>query len=327
MGNVALQLERSSAGSIAPTETVIFDTTIFSDGNISYQSSTGVLTFHVTGRYLINWAVSTQGSLSTNGIAFSLSSSQSDFLIGNSPERIGEVSGNGIIQVSAAPVLVSLVSASTANVTFAPSVPVKASLTVTDISPGDTNNTSLCFSYSQMAHIIDQLITLYPASVMSVFTTNINVVTGTPDQLYISPEAAGGGLFILVNSSNQYEAIPLTAITAIYAGDNTVYSPSITYLPAPQPLPHGCDTDLLAAIQSYLPLNTEVLFQLGVTIQASGSVYRNEYGILVLSDADGNTPIFIMPEKIARIITDPAALVQQSSNVSIINTANTAGIS
>ena len=317
MGNVTLQLHRTIAGTLAPTDIVIFDTIIFSDGNISYNSSTGIITFLSTGRYLINWSVASHSSLSSNGIVFALSSSQNDFMLGNSPAANGEATGSGILNVASAPVTLFLASASASNITLSSIVPVKASLTVTDISPGDLSNTSLCFSYAQLSHIIGQLITLYPSSVMSVFTTNINVVTGTPYQLYASPEAADGGLFVLTNSNGQYESLPLCAITAIYTGENTVYNQSITYLPAPSPLPGGCDTSLLAAIRDYLPPNTEVALQLGVTTQASGAIYRNEYGILVLSDSGGNTPIFIAPAKIARIVTEPPSSSQQDTKVSI----------
>ncbi|GBG55804.1 hypothetical protein SPFL3102_02743 [Sporomusaceae bacterium FL31] len=316
MGNIALQLERSAAGTVSPSANVIFDTILYSSGSIIYQSLTGEMTFNETGRYMITWTLSTQGSLSTNGIVFAISSSQGDFLAGNSPERIGEVTGCGIITITAAPTTVSLVSASTANVQYSSAVPAKATLVVADVSPGDLSNTSLCLSYAQLSHIISQLITLYPTSVMSVFTTNINVITGTPYELYTSPDANDAGLFILINGSGQYEAIPLVAIAAIYAGDNTVYDNSITYLPAPLPLPKGCDTNLITAIRSYLPLMTDVLFQMGVTIQASGNVYKNEYGVLVLSDTDGNTPIFISVSKIARIITEPQTLAKKILSIS-----------
>lgn len=140
---------------------------------------------------------------------------------------------------------------------------------------------------------------------MSVFTTNVNTVTGTPYQLYASPDGDNGAIFVLIDSLGQFQAVPITLITAIYVGDNTVYDDSITYLTPPSPLPNGCDTDLIAAIRDYLPISTEVIMQMGATTQASGAIYKNEYGILVLSDENGNTPIFIPVTKIARIVTAP----------------------
>lgn len=153
--------------------------------------------------------------------------------------------------------------------------------------------TAICFSYAQLANIIEQLITLYPTNVITVFTTGLNAssITGTPYQLFSSSEGTYGSIFILLDNGQQ-EAIPLNAITAIYTGDGTVYDPSITFLPTPQFLP-GCDTNLITAYHEYLPVSTDVQLYLGTIVQATGTIYKNEYGILVLSDADGNTPVFI----------------------------------
>ncbi len=78
--------------------------------------------------------------------------------------------------------------------------------------------------------------------------------------------------------------------------------------PAPAPLPPGCDTDLLSAILSYLPVGTDVSLRMPVNISASGSIYKNEYGVLILSDESGNTPILIASPHICRIFTQDSAL-------------------
>ncbi|MDF2653720.1 MAG: hypothetical protein K0R19_194, partial [Bacillota bacterium] len=112
MSNIALQIARVAAGSVAVGANVIFDNTIFSAGNISYNPVTGVITFNEAGRYEINWWVATQSSQSVTGASFALTSSQGDTLIGNSPIKTGEVTGFGIIEVVAAPVTLSLVNTS-----------------------------------------------------------------------------------------------------------------------------------------------------------------------------------------------------------------------
>ena len=43
MSDIALQIERSSAGSVVVGEPVIFETTVYSAGNISYNSATGTI--------------------------------------------------------------------------------------------------------------------------------------------------------------------------------------------------------------------------------------------------------------------------------------------
>ncbi|SHH59803.1 hypothetical protein SAMN02745823_00422 [Sporobacter termitidis DSM 10068] len=130
MSDIALQIERTTAGSVGVSNNVIFNNIAYLSGNISYDDSTGVITLNKQGRYVINWWVSTQASVSTNGAAFMLSSSADDSLLGTSPNRAGEVCGTGIIDVTAAPVTVSLVNASTSAVYYAPLVPLTASLVV-----------------------------------------------------------------------------------------------------------------------------------------------------------------------------------------------------
>lgn len=320
MGTVALQLERSTSGVVAASARVVFNTLLFTTGNISYAPLTGIITVNEPGRYVINWWAVTQGSIASAGPGFALSSSLGDFIQSYSPNKLGPFSGAGIIDIPSVPATISLVNSTSGDVTLASSVPIKAGLALfKDEPPGNLSDSSLCFSYAQLTHVIEQLITLYPASVMSVFTTNANVVTGTATSLYTSPDADGAGLFILTDSLGQSEAIPIAAICGIYTGEATVYDPSITYLAPPLPLPKGCDTDLIAAIHDYLPISTEVIIQMGVTVQASGEVYQNEYGILVLSDAGGNTPIFVSVSKIARIITAAPDLSGSSSKPSIVN--------
>jgi hypothetical protein len=322
MGNIALQIERTASGStVASTARVVFNSLVYSTGDIDYNTSTGIITLNSPGRYIINWWVAIQSTGTANGMIFSLLSSQSDSITGSSPQIAGQVNGIGIIDVVSAPVTLSLINSSTGTLTYSVAMPVKASLTVFKDEPSEDSNdtTSLCFSYAQLAHVIEQLITIYPESVMSVFTTNVNTVIGTPYQLYASPDGDNEAIFILTDELGQFQAVPITLITAIYVGDDTLYDDNITYLTPPSPLPKGCDTDIIAAIRDYLPISTEVIMQMGVTIEASGAIYKNEYGILVLSDEEGNTPIFIPVIHIARIITAPPNPERDTIPISIIN--------
>ena len=177
----------------------------------------------------------------------------------------------------------------TNNIVYEPYFPT---LTVEyTITPEET--TAICFSYHQLANIITQIIALYPANTITVYTKGFTAssVTGTPYQLYTSSVGTYGGIFILLENGKQ-QAIPLNSIAAIYTGDGTTYNQSISYLTAPV-FPSGCDTNIITAIHDYLPVSTEVQMYAGSNISASGLIYKNEYGILVLSDADGNTPVFV----------------------------------
>ncbi len=168
-------------------------------------------------------------------------------------------------------------------------------------------NTAICFSYAQLAHIIEQLILMYPTNIMTVYTNGFKAsgITGTPYRLFSSQEGTYGALFILMDNGQQ-EVIPLNTITAIYTGDATVYNPAISYLKPPK-FPAGCDTDLITAYYEYLPVSTEVLMYLGAIVEATGIVYKNEYDVIVLSDTDGNTPVFIPVTNITAIFPTTAA--------------------
>ena len=143
MSNIALQIERSTSGSVAVASDVIFDSIVYAAGNISYNPVTGVITFNEAGRYVINWWVATQSTQSSDGAVFALSSSAGDFMEGASPLKTGEVVGYGIIDVVSAPVTVSLVNASTGLIVYSSIVPLKATLIVVedDITGGETGPT------------------------------------------------------------------------------------------------------------------------------------------------------------------------------------------
>ena len=85
MADIALQLELNNSVSIEAGNNVLFDSIVFTSGNIAYNPATGVITFLSTGRFSIDWWLATQSSQSTNGTSFALVTSQGDFLRGNSP--------------------------------------------------------------------------------------------------------------------------------------------------------------------------------------------------------------------------------------------------
>ncbi|HEX2926890.1 MAG TPA: hypothetical protein VHP38_11660, partial [Ruminiclostridium sp.] len=74
--------------------------------------------------------------------------------------------------------------------------------------------------------------------------------------------------------------------------------------PPPEEFTKGFGTDLILGFREYLPISTSVTMYMGTIIQAIGTVYRNEYGIIVLSDGDGNTPLFIPVNNIRVVLPD-----------------------
>ncbi len=231
----------------------------------------------------------------------------------------GAVPNNGIALINSDGT--TIVQFATNNIVYEPYFP---KLTIT-YSESPVINSALNFSYAQLANLISQLITFYPSNIITVFTRGLvaSSVTGTPYQLYISSQGTFGAIFILMDNGQQ-EAIPLTAITAIYTGEGSVYNLGITYL-EPTEFEPGYDTDLITAYYEYLPvLTTGVTIYLGSNITASGDIYKNEYGILVLSDADGNTPIFVPVNNINVIlpIFQPPALLSLEATKPAITVQN-----
>lgn len=63
--------QRTLNGSVNLNGNVVFDNVIFNSGDISYNSTTGVITFNSIGKYHIGWWVATQNvSSSLNAVFF-----------------------------------------------------------------------------------------------------------------------------------------------------------------------------------------------------------------------------------------------------------------
>lgn len=136
-----LQLELLAGGAVAAGANVLFDTIVLIDGNIAYDTATGVITINEAGQILINWWVATQTSVSTTGAVFAIRTSLDGDHTGNSPLKTGEVVGASIIDVETAPVTIALVNASSADFFYSAVVPVKAALVMTRADGGATGAT------------------------------------------------------------------------------------------------------------------------------------------------------------------------------------------
>lgn len=307
-----LQIERLIFGAINANENILFDSTVISKGNIGYDPSTGVITLNERGTYEFNWWVATKSTQATQGPIFALVSSQGDFIVGNSPIKTGEVVGFGVIEVTDTPVTVSLKNNHSTIIYDAPNLPVKASLTIV----ASTEQTSMtCFAMEQLAHIVQQMMVEYPATTWSLYPDTSSVFFGVPLDLYKAPGADGPWLMRFIDNNGDYLALSLGHINAFYPGDNTVWNPEFSFLPLPDPVPSGCDADAILGVLNYLPLGTGVNLVMGPDTSATGTVFRNEPGVLVLSST-GNNPVLISSLQIAQIftVTDPTTLLIDNNN-------------
>lgn len=155
-----------------------------------------------------------------------------------------------------------------------------------------------------MRNVIEQLITLYPTDNVVVSMESGNNASGRLGSLLPAPNSnPDAGLLQLVNAQGvPQEAISLCRIAAIRITSAT-YNDAISYLPAPTPLPTGCDANCEAAIQSYLPVNTTgVSINAGGQTVGQGTVHVSEFAMVVLVGANNSDPTFVSLCK-AEIIT------------------------
>lgn len=126
---IALQLVLNSSTSTNTGDNVLFDDIVFTVGNISYNPTTGIITYHQSGGFIIDCWLTPQSFQSTNGTTFAPLSSPEYFLRYNSLSRTGEVYRIGIIEISSAPITLSLII-STETAFYSPLVPLTDSLAI-----------------------------------------------------------------------------------------------------------------------------------------------------------------------------------------------------
>ncbi|MGU9539452.1 hypothetical protein ACQX0N_10810 [Clostridium tepidum] len=132
MVNNSLQLQRTTAGTIAPNTNLIFDNILLSTGSdISYDSETGVITIYKTGIYYIDWWVNTQSSFSADYVSFAIKTSDNKIIQGESPIKIDQISGNALLNVAAVPYSFSLIN-NNLSVSLAVNPTIKANLAITE---------------------------------------------------------------------------------------------------------------------------------------------------------------------------------------------------
>lgn len=146
-----------------------------------------------------------------------------------------------------------------------------------------------------MRNIIQQIITLYPNDNLIIAMESGNNASGRPGSLLPGPNNnPTSGLFQLINNQGTpEEAISICRIASITITSST-YNDAITYLPAPTPLPTGCDSNCEAAQREYLPVGTAgVDINAGGQTVAQGTVIKSEYGMVVIVGNNNSNPAFV----------------------------------
>ena len=158
--------------------------------------------------------------------------------------------------------------------------------------PAGDANSACCGCKEQMRNIIQQIITFYPDNELFITLDSGDAVLGRPGPLKLGPNGKTG-VFGVISSQNFIQYISICNIDTIQIA-NATYNDAIVYLPEPVPAPTDCCADCDAAVRSLLPVGTpNVSIITNIQSSSVGTVIRNEFGMVVLSNAERNNITFV----------------------------------
>lgn len=152
------------------------------------------------------------------------------------------------------------------------------------LAPGPEN---ACFALAQCAHVLAQVIALYPGASVSIYSHRLSTMTGCLLALQKAQDTSAAPLLLLRDTPPYAFAIEKIAVLHL---PNSVYEPSITYLPLPEPAAGGLE--LIRTIHDSVAVGDTLELMTGVTTNAAGIVAANEYGVIVLADASSTMFVF-----------------------------------
>ncbi len=120
---------------------------------------------------------------------------------------------------------------------------------------------------------------------------------------------------LILQAGGEPVAFNIDKIAIIYM-PASVYDDSITYLDPPDPFPQNCDTDFLKNIYNYVSAGDSISVTTGPTTGASGDVYINEYGIIVLADAT-STMFLMVPHIFTIAVSEGTPSLTGEKSISI----------
>nr|WP_308054077.1 collagen-like protein [Enterocloster lavalensis] len=158
--------------------------------------------------------------------------------------------------------------------------------------PAGDANSACCGCTEQIINILQQIITLYPNNNIFVTLKSGDAVVGLPGTLISGPNGRIG-LFGVTTSQNLTQFLSVCNIDTIQI-NNATYNDAIIYLPEPVPAPTDCCSDCESTIRSRLPVGTpNVSIITNTQTPSTGTVIRNEFGMIVLANEAAATVTFI----------------------------------
>lgn len=148
--------------------------------------------------------------------------------------------------------------------------------------PGESGVNVGCACFAQMRNIIEQIIATFSTSNLIVNIENGGSASGRPNSIL------NGSYFVLTNAAgNITDRISICKITSIsLTGTNTFTG--FTFLPAPDPLPVGCDAQCESGarniLQSFVGTATNVNIRAGGNDTGNKSVTSTAFGVAILGN-------------------------------------------
>lgn len=131
-----LEIQRLANGTIVKKANVVFDSVLVSTGNISYNPSTGVITFNTTNPYVIQWSINTTMPGIKEDPTFVLSSSIPNFGAYIQYVHLNQSDGTAIVMPPYAGFTLSLINNLTFTVIYANIANPKGMLSIDDFNSG-----------------------------------------------------------------------------------------------------------------------------------------------------------------------------------------------
>lgn len=169
--------------------------------------------------------------------------------------------------------------------------------------PAGNENSACCGCVEQMRNIIQQIITLYPTNNLFITLKSGDATLGRPGSLTLGPNGRTG-VFGVISSQNIVQYLSICNIDTIQIS-NATYNDAIVYLPEPVPAPTDCCADCEAATRSLLPVGTTgVSIITNIQTASTGTVVKNEYGMVVLADEARTNITFVSACSIDLFLTN-----------------------
>lgn len=187
---IQLQLNNNRNNIVAFGQPVIFNYTIYTNNTIPYDSDTGTITLTDSGIYYIDWWLTAVSALTTEYVKFAINviGEGSTNITGNSINKLGQINGNGIVEVKDTPIQIQLINTTSrndmpVNVTLVNKEQVQANLIIMNnfVEPKGFNAYNI-WDYTTVENNSGSVTTIGPSKLSP---ERVTTVTADNENIYI----------------------------------------------------------------------------------------------------------------------------------------------